>query len=143
MVTWSDQFTYGVTNVREAETFQNAATPSSICHQQLRRTYQIMCTVAGLELPSHVMWGTHPPCHVLYDSKLSYYMYIVHGSLRWVGPYVPLMGVNLNGIPYRLRLVCTPLCICSLSFTYRIIQGLLTRKSETPDFFSGELRANS
>jgi hypothetical protein len=37
--------------------------------------------------------------------------------------------VNLNGIPYRLRVVCTPLCICSLS-TYRIIQGLLTRKSE-------------
>jgi hypothetical protein len=50
--------------------------------------------------------------------------------------------VNLNGIPYRLRVVCTPLCICSLS-TYRIIQGLLTRKSEIRDIFVGELRANS
>jgi hypothetical protein len=51
-------------------------------------------------------------------------------------------NVNLNGIPYRLRVICTLLCICSLS-TYRIIQGLLTRKSEIWDIFVGELWANS
>jgi hypothetical protein len=54
--------------------------------------------------------------------------------------------INPDPIPFaiacRLGLVCTPLCICSSS-TYRIIQGLLTRKSEIQDIFVGELRANS
>jgi hypothetical protein len=53
-----------------------------------------------------------------------------------------LYFVNLNGILYRIRLVCTPLCICSSS-TYHIIQGLLTRKSEIRDIFVGELQGNS
>jgi hypothetical protein len=50
--------------------------------------------------------------------------------------------VNSNGISCRLGLVCTPPCICSSS-TYRIIQDLLTRKSEIRNIFVGELRVNS
>jgi hypothetical protein len=57
-------------------------------------------------------------------------------------PMSLLSYVNLNRILYHLRLVCTLLCICPSS-TYRIIQGLLTRKSETRDFFLGELWGNS
>jgi hypothetical protein len=51
-------------------------------------------------------------------------------------------SVNLNGISYHSRLVCTPLCICSLS-TYHMFQGLLITKSEIRDFFLSKLWANS
>ena len=68
--------------------------------------------------------------------------YICQDDINLIARCWSFMDVSLKGIPYHLRLVCTPLCICCSSSTYRIIQGLLTRESEIQDFFVGKLWAN-